>query len=1627
MCKGAAEKTEHVGIEVTGDLVSFEVVVTSLLVWARSNDPSHWSSYTAMRNSSALSSGCRWLAIASIAALAACGSEDDPVTPVDPAAPTAKDPSWFDRPNVSTARKPVVVYPERGTSAPLREILARSPQASQTPVRQLPELVPPVQNRRRRSAPAGAGSPVQTAAPVLNAPAPSLSFDGISNADNQAAVGFRVWPPDPNGDVGPNHYVQWVNLSLAVYDKTGNLLAGPSPGNTPWTGFAGPCGAQNDGDPLVIYDHLADRWVFTQFAITSAAGHQCFAVSTTSDPLGPYHLYDYAFSPGGGINDYPKIGLWPDAYYLTVNDFDGGGGFRAAVAAAVDREAMIDGLPAALVKFDVTAPNPGDFIFSLQPSHLEGRVLPPSGAPNYIINSFDDETWSGSPDPTTDSYNIWALHVDWTDPENLSQLIGPITLDAPEFDAEMCGFDRACIPQPAGGAGLDSLSQMTMYRLAYRNLGTHEALVLNHTVDVGGDRAGVRWTEIRDPSVLPVLHQTGTFAPDDGLNRWMGSVAMDGRGNIAIAYSVANGSVFPGLRYAARLADDPAGEMTQGEAVLVDGSTAQNSINRWGDYASLSVDELDDCTFWFTGEYASADNAGDWSTRIAAFQLPLCTATEIGFIEGIVTDDGGAPLAGARVSAGSFSVTTAANGSYRLSLVPGTYDVTAAAFGYLPVTQTGVEVVAETTATVDFALDPAPLARVEGWVYDGSDAGWPLYARLTFTAVGAPPVTVFTDPATGWYSVDLPAGTDFTSRVTALVPGYVAETRPVTAGPSGLTAHFGLEINGGTCEALGYAEGGTVFAEEGFEGAFPPAGWTVENTTSGCTGVPEWMAGPGANLTGAAGGFAEANSDQCGSSVAMSTTLTSPPIDLSGFAANEALSISFNQDLLTLPGTSARVEIWNGIDWVLVANQTTDARGPQRVTFGTDAANGVVDARVRFVYEAGWDWFWQIDDVELARKTCDYRFGGLVFGQVVDGNTGDGVVGATVSTGTEADVRTFATPQDPALGDGIYVTFLPRPQAVTASARNYVGVSSTVVPQVNGVVRTDLELAAGRIRIDPASIALRVPFGGQASATMTVYNDGGAPASVDFAEIEGRAVARPAGPFAPAGRRLGPKRLLDRDARGVRSIDPPPATPTLAAGEVGRRISTGLPGAWGLGFDSDTNTAWVGNISALGGADEMHEFATDGTPTGRVIDTSSYGNIFGADMAYDSNTGMVWQINVGGDDCIHEVDPVAGVVTGNTICPAFGTSERGLAFDPVTDTFYAGSWNDARVVQFDRSGAILRAVQTGLNISGLAYNPDTAHLFVLSNTDTADITVLDANDDLLPIGEFDFTDGGAPAFADFSQAGLELDCNGDLWAMDQTNGTIVVGASGEARTCVADLDWLIVNPQSVTVAPGSSVVVTVTVDASNLTPGLYEAHLLPKTDTPYDVPAVPVAAEVRFLDVPEGSYGDDEIHGLAGADITYGCGGGNFCPRALLTRRVYAVWGLRSALGADYVPPRARGLMFVDVSPDSFGADFVEDAAARGYMMPCSDGLFCADSAVTRGEAAITILRLVEGPAYEPPAATGVFGDVAPNLAPWAEDVWSRGIIESCAPGSFCPNAATIRADHAIWLVRAFGFPTFGL
>jgi subtilisin-like proprotein convertase family protein len=478
------------------------------------------------------------------------------------------------------------------------------------------------QQERTAGAPEVTDPIVQWEPGWINMPSPIVNFDGVS------ATG--VLPPDTDGQVGPNHYVQIVNSSsgaqVRVFDKSGTQLYNFGLQNL-WPA-GDPCRDDANGDPVVLYDQLADRWILTQFALPAPPYYECFAVSKTGVPTNvpsDWHLYSFLVHDSK-MNDYPKLAVWPDGYYMSANQFFSNDDWAGAGVWVFERTAMLDGNSATFQYFDVADINSG--YGGLLPSNLMGDTLPPDGAPNYFMSV--DMNWSGS----NDILHIFEFHTDWATPANSSFGLAKDLVVAPfdwNFDGSGGSQGNWDIPQPGTSVELDSLSDRLMMHVWYRNYDSHESLVVNHTVDVGGtpDHAGVRWYEIRGGTVNTTLadaaiYQQGTYAPD-AEHRWMGSVAMDHVGNLAVGYSVSSSSVYPGIRYAGRLAGDTLDTLPQAEETMIAGGGYQShDAARWGDYSDLSVDPTDDCTFWYTTEYIQTSSSANWRTRIASFKFPSC-------------------------------------------------------------------------------------------------------------------------------------------------------------------------------------------------------------------------------------------------------------------------------------------------------------------------------------------------------------------------------------------------------------------------------------------------------------------------------------------------------------------------------------------------------------------------------------------------------------------------------------------------------------------------------------------------------------------------------------------------------------------------------------------------------------------------------------------------------------------------------------------------------------------------------------------------------------------------------------------------------------------------------------------
>ncbi len=439
------------------------------------------------------------------------------------------------------------------------------------------------------------------------APPPAVAVTVLRNFDGLTDTGD--WSvPDNDGAVGDTQYVQWVNVQFAVYDKaTGTKTLGPIKGTVLWNGFGGPCQTANSGDPIAQFDKIAHRWVLTQHAAPAGGPNlDCVAVSTTADATGTY--YRYAFQVTSYYPDYPKLAVWPDAYYLTVDELSPATGYSmvGAVACALQRSAMLTGATALSVCFTTSGPAH----HSLLPSDLDGTIAPPAGSPNYMLSL------------GTNALNLWRFHVDFVTTAN-STFTGPTSVPVNTFVKACNGV--VCVPQAGATQTLDSIADRLMWRLAYRHFADgHESLVTNHST--GSGTSVVRWYEIQSPGTTPEVVQQGNINPDANY-RWMGSVAMDQMGDVAAGYSESSSAMNPAIYINGRKVSDPLNTM-EGETLVFAGTGSQSGSNRWGDYSSMTIDPTDDCTFWYTSQYLAVTGSFNWNTRIVSFKFPGCSSVQ---------------------------------------------------------------------------------------------------------------------------------------------------------------------------------------------------------------------------------------------------------------------------------------------------------------------------------------------------------------------------------------------------------------------------------------------------------------------------------------------------------------------------------------------------------------------------------------------------------------------------------------------------------------------------------------------------------------------------------------------------------------------------------------------------------------------------------------------------------------------------------------------------------------------------------------------------------------------------------------------------------------------------------------
>jgi len=466
------------------------------------------------------------------------------------------------------------------------------------------------------------GPSVEQTAQGSRPPVPIVaSFDGLG-------VGFASLQPTQDGRnpsdnslaVGPNHIVQIVNSRLAVFtkkgalfDTTGKLIYGAVPTNTLFAGFGGVCEARPNGDAVVRYDQLANRWLYVMPIFRRPANDStgpysmCYALSQGADPTGPFYRYEFKRPL---FPDYPRPAIWPDGYYLPTSTSDD---FIQKHVCVVEREKMLKGLPAREQCIVI------DGVNFLNNADIDGTALPLKGAPNIMMAAGGAQLNKIVGD---DGIYYWKFHVDWNDTTK-TKLTGPEKIAVAPYRYLCGGQLTSCVPQPGTDRRLDAQGDKIMQRLVYRRVNGHESIVALHSVNTAAGGGGVRWYEFRlDKKRDPVLYQQGTFAPDS-FYRWMPSIGMDKKGNIGIGYSFGGTPNFAGQRFAARLANDPRGKLTFRETILVNGEAAQTTTLRWEDYTSLAMDPSDDCTFWYVGDYYKK-GATTYSTRIGGFRLKEC-------------------------------------------------------------------------------------------------------------------------------------------------------------------------------------------------------------------------------------------------------------------------------------------------------------------------------------------------------------------------------------------------------------------------------------------------------------------------------------------------------------------------------------------------------------------------------------------------------------------------------------------------------------------------------------------------------------------------------------------------------------------------------------------------------------------------------------------------------------------------------------------------------------------------------------------------------------------------------------------------------------------------------------------
>ncbi len=1269
-------------------------------------------------------------------------------------------------------------------------------------------------------------------------PSPIMTFEG------QGEFG-AVTPPDTNGDVGPNHYVQMVNLSYEIYDKAGNSLIGPLDNNTLWAGQGGRCETDNSGDPVVLYDEMADRWLLTQFAVGGVPEAMCLAVSQTPDPTGAYYLYEFGMPD---FPDYPKLGIWPDGYYMGTNT----GTPNHYYAHVFDRVNILAGNVAGH-QYVADMPN------FLMPADSDSVMPPPAGAPG-VFYTFYKDGYANHP-AGVDRIELYEFDVDWVTPANTTFTTASV-LPITAFNYTVCGFFAGdCIPQQGTSQRLSSLSYWPMARMQYRNFGSYAAMVSNFTVDTdGSDHAGIRWFEVRKTGATPwSLYQEGTFAPD-AEHRFMGSMAMDGSGNIALGYTLSGNNTMPALAYATRLSTDPLGTL-QSEAILYPGGGSQISgADRWGDYSAMNVDPTDNCTFWFTSEYHNVnDTAFDWNTRIGTFRIPGCTGAlgATGTLTGLI-DNGTTGITGAIAAAtnvtGTINATANASGYYTMTLPIGAYDASASAYGYLPSGLLPVTIVSGTVTTQDFTLATASIRTVDGTVTD-VNTGWPLYASIDISGSGYPGATIWTDPELGTYSIDLVEGITYTLSVDAWVDGYLTGSSDVYL-TADTTEDFALDADAVTCNAPGYdmsyifvedfeaddggfAHGGTADEWEwGSPTAWPNACaegtncWGTDLDDNYENSADNWMQSPVITLTGMSGIATTLTWQQAWHIESSSFDHGYAEIRLDGGAWTEMWSHS----------SGTVTEDWQELSYTFVVSPSENVE--LRWRFTSDSS---------VVYPGLY-----VDFISIPDACNPPADGGLLVGNVYDENTLDALNGAEVANDGGEMAMTFATPNDAVVDDGFFTAFSPSGSHIfTATMSGGYGVDIETLPISNSdTVYWHFELPAADLSATPLSVHVTVDMGDSVTDTLTINNSGGLATDFELHEKDnGSSSAAPVvnedvvRKVAPSIMRLDDGSVDCAAYKSYTGFEPREVAAACASPAFKPLYGNDIFAPTDMGYAQD-----IGYIS-----DNFVSFTLNDFPGQTTVGTNTdayYG------MDFDLAATTLYALNDTTGQ-LGTIDLSTGAFTGLVPCTPPSGSWTGLTIDPSSDDFYASTGtelysidpatgDDTLIGTFGGGSSIM--IDIAMNPDGDLYGHDmsTDSIYQIDPATGAATLVGATGFDASYAQGMDFDNGDGILYI-FLYIGSGANVYGTV---DLATGVVTALATdnptGEFEGAImlpgsSDVPWLAESPITGTIAGPDSVDIELSFDAgiSEITqPGDYFAELVVNNDSPYDSVSIPITMTV---------------------------------------------------------------------------------------------------------------------------------------------------------------------------------------